>query len=43
MKDKAINYILTMLIVLTGFSFTAVFVSAALSATVEHFSNIIKK
>jgi hypothetical protein len=35
--------ILTMFIVLTGFSFTAIFVSAALSATVEHFSNIVKK
>lgn len=35
--------VLTMIIVLTGFSFTAIFVSAALSATVEHFSNIVKK
>lgn len=33
-----ITKIITMIIVLTGFSFTAVFVSAALSATIEHFS-----
>jgi Ion channel. len=35
--------ILSMIIILSGFTFTAVFVSAALSATVEHFGNIIKK
>jgi hypothetical protein len=35
--------ILTMIIILSGFTFTAVFVSAALSATVEHFGNIDKK
>jgi hypothetical protein len=38
-----ITKILTILIVLTGFSFTAIFVSAALSATVEHFSNVEKE
>jgi hypothetical protein len=32
--------ILTMTIVLSGFTFTAVFVSAALSATVEHFGSV---
>jgi hypothetical protein len=35
--------ILSMVIIITGFTFTAVFVSAALSATVEHFGNIGKK
>lgn len=35
--------ILTMIIILSGFSFTAVFVSAALSATIEHFGSIEKK
>lgn len=35
--------IITMMIVITGFTFTAVFVSAALSATVEHFGTIVKK
>lgn len=35
--------ILTTTIVLSGFTFTAVFVSAALSATVEHFGSIDKK
>lgn len=35
--------IITMMIIITGFTFTAVFVSAALSATVEHFGNISKK
>jgi hypothetical protein len=35
--------ILTMIIILSGFTFTAVFVSAALSATVEHFGNTQKK
>jgi hypothetical protein len=35
--------LLTMIIVLSGFTFTAVFVSAALSATVEHFGHMEKK
>lgn len=35
--------ILTMIIILSGFTFTAVFVSAALSATIEHFGNMDKK
>jgi hypothetical protein len=35
--------IISMIIVLSGFTFTAVFVSAALSATVEHFGSMEKK
>jgi hypothetical protein len=38
-----ITKILTIIIIFSGFSFTAVFVSAALSATVEHFGSIEKK
>jgi len=38
-----ITKILTMIIIISGFTFTAIFVSAALSATVEHFANITKK
>lgn len=35
--------ILTMFVILSGFTFTAVFVSAALSATIEHFGSMEKK
>jgi hypothetical protein len=32
-----------MITILSGFTFTAVFVSAALSTTIEHFGSIQKK
>lgn len=35
--------ILSMCVIITGFTFTAVFVSAALSTTMEHFSHMPKK
>ncbi len=38
-----VTKILSMIIILSGFTFTAVFVSAALSTTIEHFGSIQKK
>jgi Ion channel. len=37
-----VTKILSMTVILSGFTFTAVFVSAALSTTIEHFSNMNK-